>query len=65
MKEFVINTISNESFTVIELNHQRLLPKSASIYKCGQEKNFGRSFTLYKTISKRGNKMYIIFSKYF
>jgi hypothetical protein len=65
LKEIKVNCISNDSFTAIELNHQKDLPKSASIYKCGQEENFGRSFTLYRKISKRGNKMYIIFSKYF
>lgn len=62
-----VSCISGNHYQAYELKHQRDLPKGSNLYECGQEfvnGNIGRTFTLYKKHMKKGNKMYIIFSKF-
>ena len=67
--EFIkVNCISGNEYQAYKLSHQRELPKNAKLYECGQENNnktLGRTFSVYKKYMKKGNKMYIIFNKYF
>lgn len=63
-----VNCITGNEYQAYELSHQRELPKGSNLYECGQEFNnreLGRTFTIYKKYMKKGSKMYIIFSKYF
>ncbi len=63
-----VSCITGNDYQAYELSHQRELPKGSNLYECGQEfcnGSLGRTFTLYKKYMKKGNKMYVIFSKYF
>ena len=63
-----VNCITGSEYQAYELSHQRELPKGSNLYGCGQEFNnreLGRTFTIYKKYMKKGSKIYIIFSKYF
>ena len=60
-----VNSIDNSTYVGFKLNHQRELPKSAKIYKCGTEIETLNDFNIYKKVSKKEIKFYIIFSKYF
>tara|TARA_R110001632_G_scaffold228497_1_gene363711 strand:- start:432 stop:647 length:216 start_codon:yes stop_codon:yes gene_type:complete len=59
-----VNSINGDSYVGFKLNHQRYLPKSASLYKCDMEFNTFKPFNVYKKISKKDVKFYIVFTSY-
>jgi hypothetical protein len=68
MELIKVNCVSGNSYIAHKVSHQRDLPKGSKIHKCGQEfenGEFGGNFTVYRKFGKRGNKTYIVFSKYF
>ena len=68
MEYIKISCISGNEYSAYKLNHHSELPKNSVLHHCGNELKdgvIGKSFSVYRKYMKKGNKTYIIFSKYF
>lgn len=59
-----VTSINNINYIGFKINHQRDLPKSAFLYKCEMEINTFKPFNIYKKISRKDVKFYILFNRY-